>query len=100
MKLLHERRIVGEVDGLVDVVRVRRDRRVRAVGEVRGAEVHLRLSGVEDHLPVIDAGRRLVTNRECRPLMRRLPDARVRRVVGVGAQIEQHADRDARLPAA
>src|SRR4029079_8341853 len=73
-------------------------RRVRAVREVRGAEVDGALPPVEHHLPVIDAGRHLVP--DWYPGGdERLPDGYSSRVAPVGAQIEQDSYRHSRLPA-
>ena len=52
---MHDVWIAGEIDRFVNVARVRRHRRIGSVREVRRAEMHLGLAGVEDHLPVIDA---------------------------------------------
>jgi hypothetical protein len=100
--LRHERvdhrRVIREIDRFVHVAGIGDDRRVRTVGEVRAGEVHLSLTGVKHHLPVVDAGGGLVAERNPRR-NQHLPDYRVGRVVGVGAEIAEHPYRNARLPA-
>ena len=103
--LLHERlddnRIGREVNRFVhvlDVFATRLRRRVRAVREVRGAEMDGVLPPVHHHLPVVDAGRELMADRDPR-VDEQLPEGRASGVARIGTQVEQNPHRDASLPA-